>query len=370
MRTIESFPFREVLAAPVGPRVEVGVTRPTDLDWLRENLVPWFTSPSGGAPERRVTVLVSREEYDRLAVLRTRGTAPANAFAFHGQADPTRALLADPTVIWDEELRVFYREISRSLQIEVVAATDQEQTRVALLRLMRETATTGLLAQQALPLHAAAVDWNGSGVLIAGPRRAGKTTCLLHSLRDPAARFVANDRVFALSETATFPIITGLPTIIGIRPESLELAGQGRFEHTLGWRARRTLHEVHTQPPEANAEESGGKLALSPAQFLHCLERQAVARTQLKLILFPQTDPARSGIEVRPLTPDDVIRRLAANLFPLPGSVGGGERAEPLSYPGAATLRVLAQVPARELILGHRAVPPPDLFASWLNEPF
>jgi hypothetical protein len=368
MTAIEACPFRMVLAPPAGPVLEVRVTRPADLDWLRENLIPWFEPAAGRKPERVLSVRVSCEEHDRLIAVRGLGTRPANSFAFHGQADPTRVLLGEPAVVWDEDLRVFVRESPESPHFELVAAREQEATRVALLRILREIASEGLVAEQALPLHAAAVDWKGAGVLVAGPRRAGKTTCLLHLLRNPAVRFVANDRVFAQSEAGEFPILTGMPTIIGIRPESRELAGQGRFDHTLGWRARRTLQEVHTLPPETNPEESGGKLVLSSAQLLHCLGRQALARTKLQRILFPLTDPTRPGIQVRELAPDEVTRRLAANLFPLNGSARPDLVSEQLSCEWASILRMLARVPARELILGHRAVPSPELFGSWLDD--
>ena len=67
--------------------------------------------------------------------------------------------------------------------------------RVALMRVVREYAM--LYATQAgwLILHAAAVCVGGDAFVIAGPKRAGKTTLLLHALRNEQGAYVSNDRV-------------------------------------------------------------------------------------------------------------------------------------------------------------------------------
>jgi len=361
--------------SPSGQAVTVQASRASDLEWLHENLVPWFQplSLTGRAPASRdcvIKVRVSPAEHARLRSRIDPAGTVSGWMAFHGHPDATRPLVGDRTAIWDGELQLFYRHQPDTPEIEVLAGREQDATRVALFRLIREVATHGLVAQAALPLHAAALTLDGAGVLVAGPRRSGKTSWLLHLLRNPSARFLSNDRAFAQAFPGGECRLTGLPTIIGIRPESRELAGAGRFDGALGWRARRTLSESQTLPAESNPEISGGKLALSPAQFLHCIDRPGIDTATVRLILFPRMDPAIEGVRMQPLEPDEVTRRLSDNLFPVaesPLALGTGKILPPLSQ---STLDCLAQTPAREFRLGPRAIPSSDLLASLLRDLF
>jgi hypothetical protein len=99
-------------------------------------------------------------------------------------------------VVFDEELGAFYRRSQGDpAVVEIVAARDRAETRLALLRVVREYAMLYAARAGWLILHAAAVDFGDYGLVIAGPKRAGKTTLLLHALRNERGRYVSNDRV-------------------------------------------------------------------------------------------------------------------------------------------------------------------------------
>ena len=87
------------------------------------------------------------------------------------------------------------------LQLDSLAGTvtvycgNRDAATVFAGRLVRQAMTAQLLEHGAVYAHAAALVHAGRGVLIAGPKGAGKTTTLLSTLRLADGDFVANDRL-------------------------------------------------------------------------------------------------------------------------------------------------------------------------------
>ncbi|MFD6792551.1 MULTISPECIES: hypothetical protein [Prauserella salsuginis group] len=94
-----------------------------------------------------------------------------------------------------------------------IVAVAAERARVAAtigIRVVRQLVMRGGEVRGGRCVHAAAVDLDGRGVLIAGHPGSGKTTVLTHLIEDHGARPVSNDR------TALIPTDTGRWHAIGV----------------------------------------------------------------------------------------------------------------------------------------------------------
>jgi hypothetical protein len=110
--------------------------------------------------------------------------------------------------------------------IDVVGRAGAPRVATGLMRVVREWLTASRLRREALvDLHAAALEWNGHGVLLSGPKYSGKTTALCHAATSAAARIIANDRVL-LQPAGPAPTIFGVPTLVAVRPHTAVLFPQ------------------------------------------------------------------------------------------------------------------------------------------------
>jgi hypothetical protein len=143
--------------------------------------------------------------------------------------------------------------------------------------------------RSALLLHAGSLVLDDRAVVIAGPKGAGKTTLLLHLLRAAGAGFVANDRVVV--GAGTLPRVRGMPSIVAIRPGTLERLprlrarlGTSPATHWL------TLDEVGALPQRGSLPASTGA-DRSPVQLCSALGTPMAAGGSLTALLFPCADP-------------------------------------------------------------------------------
>jgi hypothetical protein len=195
-------------------------------------------------------------------------------------------------VVFHEEARVAYRISGDRRRITVVTAPKNAALRTVLMKLVRELAMSAAWSPRGLILHAAACVVDGRAVLIAGPRRAGKTSLLLHALRAEGVRLLSNDRV-VLELDADATVVHGMPTIVSLRtdtvvrqfpsPSAFASALRYRFALTVqaegpapatdltprGWppagtarpalrqRARRPRHRDRSGPPARRSRRAG-----------------------------------------------------------------------------------------------------------------
>lgn len=125
-------------------------------------------------------------------------------------------------------------------QIDIVTRTDARKARIALMKVVRELAMSVAIAAGRTILHGSAFAFADRGILIAGPKRAGKTTLLIHGLL-AGGELVSNDRVVVWREPDR-PLATEMPTVLRVRPATLDALPElrarlepGRFDqlHTL-----------------------------------------------------------------------------------------------------------------------------------------
>ncbi len=329
--------------------------------WLEEFLTPWFGVVDGGSKsDARVALDLDDEAFHRC---RQAGPCPdggsADVFSLDAgmQRMPRWSGTSEARVVFDEALGVFYavdRETGKT-RVRITSASGNRRARVALMRAVRELAMSEVRARGHALVHGAVVATGTGGALIAGPKRAGKTTLLVHALR-AGGHFVSNDRAVLFAGPQGV-VARGMPTIVRIRQATLDgLPGDlraplasGRLDHL----ATRNEIARGTLPPRPRP---GRPRNLSPAQLCDWLSAPARREVPLARVLLLRTGP-HPGVAVRELAPGAAAERLEACAFGRPGAAsdlfpGPPPASSPAADP-ARTYRDLAKgVRCLELELG------------------
>jgi hypothetical protein len=182
------------------------------------------------------------------------------------------------------------------------------------MKLVRELAMSAAWSEASFVMHAAACVAGAQAILIAGPKRAGKSSLLLHALTAPGVRLLANDRV-VLALEGTRAVAHPMPTIVNLRADT----AQARYPDAEVRRAAYRFHfaltvaEAERQPPAADAMARA--LACSPRQLAHLFGVELADRAPAAVLLLPRVDPTAAGIAVRPLPALEAAARLPDVLF-------------------------------------------------------
>lgn len=279
------------------------------LCWLKDSLQPPFVE--AGAKEqsaRRVRLVHDRARHRELVAAGPAANGHhSRCFLLDSGAvnHPLWNGPDDTCTIHDTEYRVFY--IVHDAGVDIIADGSNLWSRVALFRVVRELA----LAKgrgHTLPLHAAAVIVGSRGVLLAGPKRAGKTSLLCHLLGHEGALLVANDRVTVrdMDKPASF---TGVPTIVKVREGTVHL-----FRDRLARADRHGDLACRRDGEPPGDDELAGGLLMNPAQFADLVGRDRAASAPLDAIVFPcvTEDPE---ISLSRLSPEAAGAHLVASLY-------------------------------------------------------
>lgn len=286
-----------------------------ELVWLEEFLAPAFTRADGAPADGEVVV---RDDAERFAALRA-GAERADAEVALLVLDSGAQLLpawrdGERRVVLDEPARVAYLITADRRRLELVAARADDARRTALMKLVRELAMSAAWSPRSLVLHAAACVLGDRAVLIAGPKRAGKSSLLLHLLGAAGARLLANDRA-VLALDGERALAHGMPTIVNLRPDTVA----ARFADEAARRAAhrfhfaRTLAEAERREPAADRSERA--LTCSPAQLGRLLGVDLVGSAAATALLLPRVAAEASGIALRRLDDAEAAERLSGALF-------------------------------------------------------
>ena len=342
------------------------------LAWLQEFVTPHFVARNTDAPERTIVLTIDAMEHARLAV---RGPHPHRllkaCFTLDSGIVSGRVWNGPRAgeVVLDGELGTFYRRAQgEESVVELVAARDGAEARLALLRAVREYAMLYAARGGWLALHAAAVAVADGAFVIAGPKRAGKTTLLLHGLHNEHGAYIANDRV-TLSAEPSGVTAHGLPTIVRIRKESAGWFADlsARFERA-GYHYSRRAAERNGER-EVVSTSPAPTWGLSPPQLCHVLRAPIRASARVTAVLFPRLGAPAGSVTFEELSAGQALEAWRETLLrscPLDGmfTIGPRGTAPPEGDGDRLAAGLAARVPSFACHLG------PDAYGEghqWLS---
>jgi hypothetical protein len=348
---------------------------PSTLAWLEEFLTPAFDGSDAARAECCVLLDTDPARYREIVRLGPRPDGGRIAGFVLDDRVATHAAwrsAGDERSVFDDRLGAFYVVSRSGARVQAVTDGLRPASRVALMRVVRELTLSRLRLQGGLLLHGAALASAARGIIIAGPKEAGKTTLAMHALRAPGARFVSNDRVWLdlLGEPMR---MRGVPSIVAIRPSTLDCfpAVRERLRHS-GYRHALTIGEARAakRPPTEKPA------SVTAAQLCDALGVRAEAEAPLSSIVFPRVSGGAGGIEIEPLTATAAARRLAASLFHAANPAQVSEAFPPpegARVPDAFTLHercatVAARVPCYDARLGRDAYGDPSSAEALVRE--
>jgi len=368
--------------------IDVDSDASEDLEWLAEFLCPSFMRLDIAGPrpaDCRVRLVRDPAAFERWHQ-RLQSAEPFGTQAFLLDTGPVELATFsedDALVAHDDFFNVFFRwsPAVGPCDVEIVdrhrenpdEAARPRQARLPLMRAVREWAMHHGLRCGRIFLHAAAIVRNGNAVLLAGPKKSGKTSLLTASLHDRTdISYLANDRVM-VSRLDHGWRCRGMPSIVSVRPGSMDfLPGiEGRLRRVA---AGHTSRSTATNAPVAFDD---GRFGLSPPQFCRMVGTQPVAEAGLAAIVFPRISAATASVAVRALSGPEAVERLTAAVFGRVG-VGGPSALFDVVHSGvypdpAARIAAAAQL-AKDVLcvdveLGSRAYQP-DVIDELLQQLF
>jgi hypothetical protein len=299
------------------------------LAWLEEFLAPQFDLSADPVHDCRVTVIEDSDRYCATLALGP-GSGTLDAFTLDTRVVTLPRWQGAETRLFDAKPGVFYDIAGHPYAVTIQSTPGNVRGRTALMRVVRELATNRAQRRGGVLLHASAFAVGGKGIIVAGPKRAGKTTLLIHALRAASARYVSNDRVL-IRPDAVPAVARGVPTIIALRRGTLDLfpavaarLAAASFHHRL------TLHEAAALGRVAAAPR-GEVDRLSPAQFCRLLDVPPLGQCEVSALLFPRITHESGVFSTRRLPEGEAAAQLVGGLF---GATVGRWTSEVFAHPG------------------------------------
>lgn len=287
------------------------------LEWLRQCLAPHFSVAAGSDCDWRVTFAADADRYRQLLDLGAHSSAEhIPFFALDSRVVELprwNGSSSGETIAFDDEFKVFYIVRAGRREVDVLASEIRPWGRVALLRVVRELAMEEAVAAAGIFLHAAAFELAGAVHLVAGPKKAGKTTLLIHALSCPEARYVANDRVLLCRARAGFAV-RGMPTLVSVRAGMHRLHAR-HFEWADWSPDSACLTRSEREGEHRHAGAHDGRIILNPDQFVHALRSTQENGGRLGAILFPSISRELKGFALASLPHEEASARLVSSLF-------------------------------------------------------
>jgi hypothetical protein len=301
-----------------GLTIRVYSGNPSHLSWLEEFLSPQFQLLGEGTSECIVSLTADDQlfkEVFRRGARSDGGRVDCFALDSNLVRLPLWQSLGPDQIIFDPQFRVFYIIRPDCAEAEMLTLANNLAARISLMRVTREFAMSHSHRAGCLIIHGSAFVVGDRGVIIAGPKRAGKTTLLIHALQGGAAAYLSNDRVVA-SFDGTAPMLRGMPTVVTVRRQTLEMFPD-LLDRLLerSYRSRLSLGEIREAQLRPVQPDQDGNYYLSPAQFCDLLQVASVAQAQAEALVFPQVTGRSGSIELERLSSKAAAVRLADCLF-------------------------------------------------------
>lgn len=308
------------------------------LAWLTEFLAPWFVEvPSTADVSATIAVEPGPQAFTAWRRQdRPRGEAVACFTMDGGEEAWTRACGPEGVEGFLDDARRIALTCEptpggRLLRVRADADADDRRVRIVLMRLVREVASAAALARGEVPAHAAAVGGKDGATVFLGPRRAGKSTLLLHALHGQGAALIGNDRAFVRVDDGV-PRVRGMPTIVSLREGTVARWPVLAQELARGcWRFHLTVAQAQSfrargqRPGPASRRAVPGITAAQLGALCGVALRAEAPCTR---IVLPRIDPAlhtTDGFVLTDLPPAVAAQRILAE-----GRTAGGARASAL----------------------------------------
>ena len=216
------------------------------------------------------------------------------------------------TVVYDAERGCFYKVGQR--RIDIIAKPGVIRVRVGLMRIVRELAVLSMVKKGVLDLHAAAFAVGRQAIVLAGPKKSGKTDFLLTMLASGKANLISNDRVLVhLKDGSEYTY--GIPTLVSIRYNTLLRFPRLRYGSS---RLQALFHSAESEflnvvSPEDRAPPHGFSLNLS--QIAERLDAGIVGGAPLAAIVFPDISQKTESWFLEPVDRHSGVPRLQKCLY-------------------------------------------------------
>lgn len=177
------------------------------------------------------------------------------------------------------------------------------RSRAAVMRVVRELATARALADGSrLQLHAAALEHEGKLIVLAGPKRSGKTTLALRLAACGRLAIVGNDRLL-LTPSPAHPgawAVRGIPTVVSVRPGTRAQLGMFDDIPAAPSPAHLTVAELDAQARQHAPYEPGARVKVSLAQFARAAGVPLAGDGTLSHVLILAVDHDLDGFGIEP----------------------------------------------------------------------
>jgi hypothetical protein len=205
--------------------------------------------------------------------------------------------------------------------VALITTSDDPTAPFEAARLIREVFTKGLERSGWFVMHAGAVELHGRGIVICGPKYAGKTTLVCALLESAGAHFISNDRVNISAEADGYHVLAwpmstriGLGTCLASDALRPCLRG-GTFAYPqTGWNPRVGLSDGEAKSL-ARASPTL-KLELITQELAAAFDTSATAGAGVACVVLPRWRPDGPSAEIyRPASDATVVQRLTGQLL-------------------------------------------------------
>lgn len=293
--------------------VAFAITAPTE--WLsdqREYLSGFLTTPPGELDLGAFSIRVHSDDTAFRQIVRTIANSPVTS---HVAPVPGLVMLESVqpasrrcyviAVDGLEHQAGAYAATAQGRHIDLFTHSGTTRPHRYPIRLMREAMLRTYEDTGGVVFHAAGVDAGGAGVMVCGPRGAGKTTITAALLRSTGAALLSNDRLIAHHGDHLVAVPLPVPTGRGTIEAFPELERSAR-------RAMTEAAELGRMPADFG---STVKYAFTARQFAQALRADLVSASVLRLVVVPRLTDTREPARVRHLSAAQARQVIAENCF-------------------------------------------------------
>lgn len=304
--------LNHIIFSYLGLNIKVSCYRQDHIAWITEFLHPQFEITNANVSNCEITFIEDDGSFNDFYRNPPLSRKEINGFILDTKT--VKLLLWNATKLWqvlfDEELNVFYLIAYRKNQVCILCpSTSSFAARIALMRVIREYAMNYDYPQAGYFIHSSALDYQGTAVMIAGPKNSAKTSLLIYFLVHLSSQFISNDRVFLYFDDSS-PVVNGMPSVVTIPQTTHRMFSRVgislpiyRYHHWF------TLAESDDRQPFLEKSEAVD-YTITTRQFCELVGTESCCKSNLSAIIFPRLEKTCNGISLEKIGKGKAIERL------------------------------------------------------------